>query len=193
MTPQGLRVLWVIKGLGPGGAERLLVEQAATGDRDRFRYECAYLLSWKQHLVPELEGLDVPTIGLGVRWELDPRWVVRLHRLLRHERYDVVHVHSPAVAAVTRVLVRTLPRSRRPAVVYTEHNVWSSHNVVTRTVNALTYPLDDATLAVSEEVRSSVWSRWRSRVQVVVHGVDVDRVRVQVARRDADACRARRA
>ncbi len=30
-----LRVLWLIKGLGPGGAERLLVEHAASGDRDR--------------------------------------------------------------------------------------------------------------------------------------------------------------
>jgi glycosyltransferase involved in cell wall biosynthesis len=179
-----VRVLWVIKGLGPGGAERLLVEHASAGDRTRFAYEVAYLLSWKQHLVTEIEAHGVPTQCLGVRSELDPRWIARLYRMLRGRSYDVIHVHSPAVAAVTRVLVRTLPRARRPAVVYTEHNVWSSHNVVTRTLNALTYPLDDATLAVSEQVRSSVWSRWRSRVQVVVHGVDVDRVRARLAGRD---------
>lgn len=177
------RVLWVIKGLGPGGAERLLVEQAAAGDRTHFHYECAYLLSWKQHLVPELEALGVPTHCLNVHSELDPRWVVHLQRMLRRERFDVVHVHSPAVAAVTRVLVRTLPRAHRPALVYTEHNEWSSHNVVTRALNALTYKLDDATLAVSEEVRSSIGSRSRDRVEVVVHGVDVERVRAQLGAR----------
>ncbi len=110
----------------------------------------------------------------------DPRWDVRLSRLLRRERYDVVHVHSPAVAAVVRVLVRSLPRRIRPALVYTEHNEWSSHNAVTRAVNALTYPLDDATIAVSEEVRASVNASGQ-RVELRAQG------RRGVPRRDHDA------
>ena len=51
------RVLWLVKGLGPGGAERLLVQHARLGHRDRFEYEVAYLLPWKEHLVPEFEAL----------------------------------------------------------------------------------------------------------------------------------------
>jgi hypothetical protein len=71
-----LRVLWLTKGLGPGGAERLLVEHAAGADHAEFRYEAAYVLDWKQHLVPELEALGVPTHCLGVSNELDPRWAL---------------------------------------------------------------------------------------------------------------------
>ncbi len=77
------RVLSLIKGLGPGGAERLLVEQAAGGDRERFQHEVAYVLDWKRHLVPELEALGVRTHCLGVNDERDPRWATRLAGLLR--------------------------------------------------------------------------------------------------------------
>ena len=54
-----MRVLWVVKGLGPGGAERLLVAAANAHDRDRFHFECAYVLPWKDHLVGELEAAGV--------------------------------------------------------------------------------------------------------------------------------------
>jgi glycosyltransferase involved in cell wall biosynthesis len=177
------RVLWLVKGLGPGGAERLLVEQAAAGDHTRFDYECAYLLDWKQHLVPALEARGVATHGLGVARELDPRWITRLHRLLRDGRYDVVHAHSPVPASVARVLIRTLPRARRPAFVYTEHNRWQSHNELTRTANRLTFGLDDADFAVSDDVRDSVDARHRASVEVLVHGIDVAAVRAHLAHR----------
>jgi glycosyltransferase involved in cell wall biosynthesis len=179
-----IRVLWLVKGLGPGGAERLLVEHAASRDRDAFDYEVAYVLDWKQHLVPELEALGVRTHCLGVRSETDPRWPVRLARLLRSGRHDVVHAHSPLVASVARLELRTLPRRRRPAIVYTEHNRWPSYRATTRMANELTYSLDDAQFAVSEDVRSSISARHRDRVEVLVHGIDVDRVRRDTAGRD---------
>jgi glycosyltransferase involved in cell wall biosynthesis len=97
----------------------------------------------------------------------------------------VVHVHSPAVAVVARVLARAVRASRRPAVVTTEHNRWPSYHPFTRIADAITLPLDAATLAVSEDVRSSVWPGLRARVEVVVHGLDVERVREQLSRRDS--------
>lgn len=179
-----IRVLWLVKGLGPGGAERLLVEHAAARDRDRFDYEIAYLLDWKRHLVPELEALGVRTRCLGVRSETDPRWPLRLARLLRGGDHDVVHAHSPLVASVARVELRTLPRRRRPAMVYTEHNRWPSYRAPTRIANELTYSLDDAAFAVSEDVRQSISARHRDGVEVLVHGVDVERVRNAAGARD---------
>lgn len=38
-----------------------------------------------------------------------------------HQRYDIVHVHTPVAAFVTRWALHTLPKARRPAVVYTAH------------------------------------------------------------------------
>ena len=51
---QGITVL--IKGLGIGGAERLISEAASYWDRERFDYRVAYLLPWKDQLVAELES-----------------------------------------------------------------------------------------------------------------------------------------
>lgn len=178
-----IRVLWLVKGLGAGGTERLLVEHARASTDDDVAYEVAYVLSWKQHLVDSLEELGVRTRSLRVRSELDPRWVLRLARLLHHERYEVVHAHSPMVASVARILVRALPRARRPTFVYTEHNRWPSYRRVTRLANQLTYGLNDAVFAVSADVRGSISARRRSRVEVVVHGVDVDSVRAHLDER----------
>jgi len=178
------RVLWLIKGLGPGGAERLLVEHARAADRSEFRYEVAYLLEAKQHLVPELEALGVRTHGLGVRNELDPRWTARLASLLRRGAFDVVHAHAPVPASVARLEVRGFPRARRPAFVYTEHNRWPSYRFETRAANQATFGLNDKVFAVSDDVRDSIPTRWRADVEVLVHGVDVDAVRDTRAQRD---------
>ena len=171
------RVLWLVKGLGPGGAERLLVGAAAVHDRERFSFECAYLLPWKDALVPEMEARGVPTHCLGVRHEQDLRWAARLRRLLRERPFDVLHAHSPYAAAVARIVVRTLPRRVRPRLVYTTHNTWRSFRWPTRVLNGMTLPLDDADLVVSREAYESVWRPLRRRVEVVVHGVVLDEVR----------------
>jgi L-malate glycosyltransferase len=180
-----VRVLWLIKGLGPGGAERLLVEHAERGDHEHVTYAVARVLSWKDHLVPQLEALGVEVHDLGVNSELDPRWVRPLHSLLRRGDYDVVHVHSPMVAAVTRAVVRTMPRAQRPVFVYTEHNRWPSYRAATRFANQATYAWNDAVFAVSDDVRASVSPRFRDRVEVVVHGVNVEQVRAHRGERAA--------
>jgi len=175
-----IRVLWLTKGLGPGGAERLLVEQAAARG-DGFDYEAAYLLPWKQHLVADLERHGVTTHCLGVRSEADPRWLWRLSRLVRRGRFDVVHVHSPVSAALTRILVRLAHPG--VAVVDTEHNRWPSHHRLTRALNRWTYGANDAALAVSEEVTASMPPHARAATRVLTHGIDRDAVRARAGDR----------
>jgi glycosyltransferase involved in cell wall biosynthesis len=179
------RVLWTIKGLGPGGAERLLVAAAAAHDRDRYAIEVAYLLPWKDHLVAELEALDVRCTCLDVSNERDLRWVGRLRSKLRRDRIDIVHAHSPYVAAFTRLAARSLPPGSRPRVVTTEHNPWTTFKTPTRLANARTAFLDDATIAVSRETFDSMSPRARAHTEVLAHGIAVDRVRALTAQRDA--------
>jgi len=175
MRARVLRVLLLTKGLGPGGAERLIVEQIAARAPD-VAYDVAYLLPWKQHLVAEIEALGARTHCLNVRTEADPRWMVRLERIL-HEtpRVAVVHAHAPLSAGVARVQARL--RRHRPTFVYTEHNRWPSYHGATRAVNHATYRLNDAVFAVSDDVRESVPPSLRNRVEVLVHGIDLERVR----------------
>lgn len=185
-TPDGrIRVLWLIKGLGPGGAERLLAAAATVRDRDAFAYRAAYLLPEKNHLVGELQACGVPVQCLGMSDERDLRWTRRLRRDLVERPVDVVHVHSPYVAALARLVVRTLPRRVRPRVVSTEHNDWSRFGVASRVLNGVTLPLSDAVFAVSDQARRSIWRPLRSRVETVVHGVAIEDVRKARADRDA--------
>lgn len=166
-----LRVLWVINGLGAGGAERLLCSAARVADHERFDYEAAYVLQRKTALVADLVAHGVRVHALDGRRRVEPGWPLRLRRLLVDGRYDVLHLHSPLVAGVARALVRTLPPGRRPVVVSTEHNEWSSFRLPTRVVNAALYRHDAAKWAVSDEVRRSIWRPLRGDVEVVVHGV----------------------
>lgn len=185
MTPaRPTSVLWLVKGLGPGGAEHLLVAAATAHDRDAFSFALDYLIPWKDALVPDLEALGVTARCLEVRDERDLRWALRLRAQLLADPVDILHAHSPYPAGIARLVVRTLPRRIRPRLVYTVHNTFPSFSAPTRILNGLTYPLDDVDLAVSTEVHETIWPWLRGRTEVVVHGVLLDDVRAQLAQRD---------
>jgi glycosyltransferase involved in cell wall biosynthesis len=163
------RVLWVTTGLGRGGTERLLVDTAARLDRSATDVTIAYVLPWKDALRAEAvaAGADVTCVGVG-RPPLDPRWIVRLARLVRRERWDVVHTHAPLPAVVARLAARSSSR-----VVHTEHNVWARYRAPVRFLNAMTWRRNDHVIAVSDSVAASI-SR-RPDAEVVVQGIDASR------------------
>ena len=171
------RVLWLIKGLGAGGAETLLLLWAKVRDRRRFAYETAFVLPRKTALVEPMREAGVPVRCLDGGREWDVRWLFRLRRLLRERRPDLVHVHSPYVAGFTRLVVRSLPRRDRPRLLTSEHLPWSGYAPPTRMLNALTYRLDDAHVAVSHAVLTSIPSRLVDGTRVIRTGVDVAAIR----------------
>jgi glycosyltransferase involved in cell wall biosynthesis len=180
-----IRVLWLTKGLGPGGAERLLVTSARRRDRGRVAVRVAYLLPHKVALVGELEAEGVPVACLGYRAAHDPRWLAALRRSLVHDPVDIVHAHNPVMAVGARVVARSMHRRLRPQVVVTDHNVWHGYMPVSRWADGLTGRLDDARLAVSEAVRTSLPTPIQRRSQVVLQGIEVERVRAQRSQRVA--------
>jgi glycosyltransferase involved in cell wall biosynthesis len=170
------RVLLLIKGLGRGGAEQLLVNAVEHGDRSRFDYEVAYLLPWKDAFAPDLEGLGVPVTCLDGGRGLG--WVGRLRALVRERGVGLIHVHSPYVAA----MVRSAFGRRRPVLVTTEHNVWERYHRSTYWANAVTFSRNDHVFAVSDEVRESIRYPGPFRflrmppLETLHHGIDLDRV-----------------
>jgi glycosyltransferase involved in cell wall biosynthesis len=180
-----IRVRYLIKGLGPGGAEQLLVAAVSVHDRAAFTFDVEYLLPWKDALVDPLRERGVGSFCLGVRTEYDLRWAARLRRRLVSDPVDVLHVHSPYPAAIARIVCMTLPRRLRPRIVYTLHNTWRSFRLPTRVLNAVTMPLDAHDFVVSREAQESIWSPLRSRSEVVVHGIVIDEVRAEREHRDA--------
>ncbi|GAA4992652.1 hypothetical protein GCM10025734_21050 [Kitasatospora paranensis] len=164
------RVLWLAKGLGRGGAEQLLLNCARHADTGRYEIEVAYVLPYKDALVPALEAAGVRVHCLGAA--PGALWPVRLRGLLAERRYDLVHSHMPIPAVAARL---SAFGRRAPRLVHTEHNVWERYRTATRWANALTYRRNDAVIAVSHAVAATIGRRrpapdW---VTVVHHGPDL--------------------
>jgi glycosyltransferase involved in cell wall biosynthesis len=172
-----VRVLWLTKGLSVGGIERLLCQWSAVRDASRVTYRVAYVRDGYDGLAPVLVESGTPVTSLGVRSTLDGRWVLRLRRLLADGGVDVVHAHAPDLAAVTLLLVRALPRSTRPKVVITDHNVWGDYRWLSRVAHRITCLSSDAHLAVSEAVRTSASRRAARRMEVLIPGVPIAAIR----------------
>lgn len=186
---QPLRVLWLSKGLGRGGAERLLTFAVPYLDPRRIAVEVAYILPHKRHLVGQFRSHGIPVHRLAATAH-DPGWVWRLRHLVEEQRFDIVHTHSPLPAGISRMVLRPY----RAMLVHTEHNVWERYRWPTFALNAATYGRNAAVIAVSDGVARSIrrphWMPWLTlpEVRTVRHGIDESQVR-----RGPDARRAARA
>jgi glycosyltransferase involved in cell wall biosynthesis len=178
------RALWLIKGLGTGGAERLLVS-TAEALRHEVDVDVAHLWREPVRMRTDLLRAGVDVIWLGVESAADPRWLLRARRLVRRNAYDVVHVHGAAVAVLYRLLNLTIPRRQRPRVVLTQHNDWRLASRRARLMEQSTYRLDSARFAVSQTTWESMPRRVRSRTQVLVHGVPLADIHALRTEREA--------
>jgi glycosyltransferase involved in cell wall biosynthesis len=157
------RVLILIKGLGIGGAERLISEAVPFWDRERYEYRVAYLLPWKNQLVPELERANVPVDQIG-NGRLGWITIRALRKFIDKTEPDLIHAHLPSTGILARLVARV-------PVIYTEHNVASSYRQPTRLLNRLTYKRNAETIAVSDAVAESI-SGYAEPV-VIPNGVSV--------------------
>ena len=178
-------MLWLVKGLGVGGVERLLCWTAAVRDAEAIDAEAAYVLRRADDLVGELSATGVPVHPLEGDNEFDLVWAARLRRILDEGSFDIVHFHSPYVAGIARLVVQSMREGDRPRTMSTEHNVWSDFPIPSRALNAATFPLDFAHIAVSRAVRESVIPRFRNHVEVVTQGVPVEDVRGHLEGRES--------
>jgi glycosyltransferase involved in cell wall biosynthesis len=183
-APDGpLRVLLVIKCLGYGGAERLLVDMVATVDRRRVDCEVAYVLRDQDALVPGIRAGGTPVHSLGAAHNADLRWMAALRQLLVTGRFDVVHFHLPYAAAFGQLVVASLPKSARPGVVYTEHSLWDRAKLVNRVLLRGSMGNRERLVTVSQASYDALPVSLQRRATTVVHGVDLSESESLVARR----------
>ena len=168
------KVLWLIKGLGMGGAERLLSTAIPYFNRDAFEYEVAYCLPHKDDLIPELERANIPVFCLNMETSYDLRVPYRLLSLLQERKPQILHLHLPYTGIIGRV-IGLLAGVR--GIVYTEHNVMEMYHPLTRLLNLFTYPLNRTTIAVSGEVQRSIMKHRiasRTKLLTILNGVDLN-------------------
>ncbi len=181
------RCLWLTKGLGRGGVERLIADLLPLMN-DEFEIEVAYVLPWKDlhHATIEARGFAVHSLGRGAR--PNQRWVPRLRRLLTEHPYQIVHSHAPIPGVAARLLAPS-----GTALVHTEHNLWPRYRMPTRVVNSLTYHRNQAAIAVSHSVANSIEpfrANRAPRVHTIHHGTVLSSIK---PRRNEDLADRRRA
>jgi glycosyltransferase involved in cell wall biosynthesis len=112
-----LRVAHLTLGLHVGGQERLLVEFARHADRARFDL-CFVSLTDRGRLADLIESCGWPVLALHEPAGLRPGIGLRLARLFRHERIDVIHTHDER-PLIYGVLAACLAPGRRH--IHTRH------------------------------------------------------------------------
>ena len=165
MTSRRPLVLLTIKGLGIGGAERLISEGAQFWDRSRFDYHVAYSLPWKDQLVSDLQTLGIPVHCTGSVGSTSVPSVSGLRRLVHGIRPKLIHAHSPTVAIACRWGSST-------PVIYTEHNLADSYHWAVRFLNRASYGRNSAVIAVSPQVATSTNGYPGPTANVILNGVN---------------------
>lgn len=172
--PEGrspLRVCHLIKGLGRGGAERLL-PQLARARGEGLELSVGYFLPHKDALVGELEAAGCAVDCFGAR---SPAGILArvpaVARWLAASGADLVHAHLPLAGVAARLAGR---RAGVP-VIYTEHNLQERYHPLTRRANLATWRLQRAVVAVSDEVAASIARHAPAGVPVTVvrNGIEV--------------------
>lgn len=117
------RVLHLLSGATVGGCERHVLSLLSDLDRDRYEPWLAYFEAEPDEatpLAPAFRAAGVRTVDLGAHRRTDPRAVLRLGRLLRRCRFDIVHAHSLRTELAAVLWSRLLGDA--PAVLRTVHN-----------------------------------------------------------------------
>ena len=168
-----VRVAHISSGLEIGGLEKLLIEFARFANRDRF--EMVFIsLAGRGVLADRLESLGwtVRTMDAGSGFR--PGLILKLARLLRQLRTNVVHTHD------IRPLIYGAPAARLariPRVIHTRHGRDFRDTRRQTTLHNLAARFADHFVCISQDnARFTVENGVsRSRVQSLLNGIDLER------------------
>lgn len=144
----------LIKTVGLGGAERHVVDLSRAFIERGHSVTVVYVMLTEPNLHTELTVAGVTVHRLTERGKLGQ--LQQLALILRTERPNIVHCHSPALKALARML-RPFMGFR---LVSTHHNVFMRHFFAQRVMERLLHWLDDVQISCSDEVAVSV--PWRT-------------------------------
>lgn len=173
-----MKILQVITSLRTGGAERLVVDlskqmRAAGNDVEILLFD-----GTETPLREEAEAAEVPVRALSKGWRAmrNPLLLFKLLRLLRNNRYDVVHTHNTSCQFLLAVASCVLPLK----IVTTEHSTdnhrrrWKGYQIADRWM----YRRYRRIICVGEAARQAL-EEWLDRPEltlkmaVIPNGIDV--------------------
>lgn len=140
-----------------------------------YQFDVVYFLPWKNQLVPDLQAIGCNVVCLPSNNVLQILMnVPTLLRLMRKEKYDLIHAHLPWACIAARIATRLA----RIPLVYTEHNIFGKYKFATRFFHKLTFGWQHYVIAVSAEVENAIRTELNPiiPVRVISNGVDTSQL-----------------
>ena len=171
-----IRILQVITAFGTGGTERGIVNIVNRLPRNEFESElCIFGWEGADETIAKIHDPDFKVHCLEKRYGNDPRVALRLARLLRHGKFDMVHSRGwPTVLemAAARLLAPGMP------ALHSEHGTSFLEAGRRRTAYSLLSPRWGKFLFVSRALRDQFRAGTRidpDKMVVIPNGVDFGR------------------
>jgi len=176
MPTNRIPVLHLIKSLGRGGAETLLVETLNAHNQEKFNFHYIYFLPWKNQLVAELElagGIvsNSPAVNnLRIIFKFN-----EIFRYIKNHDIQIIHCHLPWAGFLGR-LIRF--KTGIP-VIYTEHNKQERYHFMTGFINKFTFNSQSLVIAVSDDVKTSIQNHIQPKIPVktIFNGINTEKYR----------------
>ena len=92
MQKRKIKIIHIITGIAVGGAENHLLSLLGKLDRRKYKIDLAYLKD-KAELKDAFESIGISPIRIDLKSNYDLIALWRLFRLIKRERYNIVHTH----------------------------------------------------------------------------------------------------
>ena len=170
------KVIQIIPDLNLGGAETVVENLSVKLVEDGY---CVYVVSlYDKHtaISERLEKKGVPVFYLGKKPGFDIRLIIRLRKLFKETKPDVIHTH---LYALTYALLASI-RNKIPVKVHTVHSIATKEmSKVKRMFNSFFYKYKIVTpIAVSPSVKESMINEYElgyGQVPMIYNGIDLSK------------------
>ncbi len=169
-----IHIQHVLLSLKPGGLENGVVNVVNRLDPERFRSSVCCLQT-SGEFAERITRSDVAVHQMGLRKGNDPMMPLRLARLFRRTRADIVHTRNAEAFFYGAVAARMAGVG---AIIHSEHGRTLPDTFRRMALQRWLAPLAKVTFAVSEQLRIDLVKHVRltnGRVQVIYNGVDLGR------------------
>ncbi|MCH5222371.1 MAG: glycosyltransferase [Muribaculaceae bacterium] len=179
MSSTNLRILFVITSLRLGGAERLVAD-LAKGLKNRGHHVDIFVFdATETPITIELKRYGISIFGKrkGYRQMRNPLVYFPLRRLLKQNKYDIIHTHN-----TTPQFIAALVASNGAKLITTEHNTHNRRRKIPilSNLDRLMYSRYRKVVCVSEQAKTNLLAYLKledvdSKFPVVYNGIDLQK------------------
>jgi len=178
-----IKIAHVISQFNYGGAEVLLRELFhSEGFKERLDSDLIIGNSRRLELVPQIDGLVNNIYSFDIYSGKFPMEYIKMLRLIRKNKYEIVHVHLPLMGWLVAFAKKLCPKT---IFIYTEHNLFTHHHRLHYYMNGLTYGMYDSIISCGYEVfytLEKVQKSWFYKTNnhiALINGINTDKFQFQ--------------